>query len=70
MEKKFDDTNRGTLFTNGNKQKETHPDYTGKINVEGIVYYLSGWKKTSKAGNDYWSLSIQKKEEKKFTGGF
>ena len=35
----YDNTNSGAFFVNDRKQKETHPDYNGKINVEGKDYY-------------------------------
>jgi hypothetical protein len=38
----YDNTNSGTFFVNDRKEKETHPDYTGKIDVEGVQYYLKG----------------------------
>lgn len=60
----YDDTNRGALFSKSNKPSDTHPDYTGNLNVEGVDYWVSGWKKTSKAGDTYLSLSVTKKIEK------
>ena len=41
-EKKYDNTNKGTLYKNDNK-KEKQPDYRGKINVNGIDFRISGW---------------------------
>ncbi len=54
----YDNTNSGTFFVNDRKEKETHPDYTGKINVEGTEYYLKGWKKTAKSGLNFLSLAL------------
>lgn len=43
----FDNTNRGAIW--GNKEKDDqHPnwcDYKGSINIEGVEYWLSGWKR-------------------------
>lgn len=50
--------NKGALFTNNRKQKETHPDFKGEINVNGKKYDLSGWKKQGQNGA-FISLSIQ-----------
>lgn len=60
--KQYDNTNRGVLFPNDKKGNEKRPDLTGDINVEGVEYRLSAWKKSSKAGNNFLSISIQKKE--------
>jgi hypothetical protein len=63
MEKQYDDTNRGTLFTNDRKEEEKHPDYTGSLNVGGVEYRISGWKRTSKAGAKFLSLSVREKTD-------
>jgi hypothetical protein len=60
-EKKFDDTNRGILFRNDQKQDDKHPDYRGSINIDGREYWLSGWRKETKKGTAL-SLSVQPKE--------
>ncbi len=54
----YDNTNSGTFFVNDRKQKDTHPDYNGKINVEGKEYYLKGWKKKAKSGTNFLSLAL------------
>jgi hypothetical protein len=58
----YDNSNRGALFKNDRKEKETHPDYKGSLNVGGVDYWLSSWISKSKAGATYMSLSIQPKE--------
>jgi hypothetical protein len=57
----YDNTNRGTLFTNDRKTSEKHPDLKGSINIEGKEYWLSGWFKTGKSGG-FTSLSASPKE--------
>jgi len=59
----YDNTNRGNLFKNDKKEEEKHPDLNGSINVGGKDYWLSAWKKTSKAGTPFWSLSVRPKQE-------
>ena len=59
----FDPTNRGSLFKNEKKESDKHPDMNGTLNVNGKEYWISGWKKTSKAGTGYISISIRQKEE-------
>jgi hypothetical protein len=57
----YDNSNRGALFKNTRKEKDTHPDYTGKIDVDGVEYWLSAWLKQGKSGT-FMSLSVKKKE--------
>jgi len=64
MSKDYDNTNSGTVFDNDRKEKETHPDFTGTLNVEGKEYWISAWKKTSKAGKRFISLAVKSKDGK------
>ena len=61
--------NSGSLFTNGRKERETHPDFTGRLKIgddlleairNGDELQLSGWKKQTKNGQSWVSLSIGK----------
>lgn len=45
----FDKTNTGTLGVNNRREKDTHPQHKGQINIEGVEYWLSGWEKENKA---------------------
>ena len=56
----FDRTNTGILFKEADKQSERHPDFTGNLNVDGVEYRLSGWKKESN-GKQFLSLSVSPK---------
>lgn len=58
----FDNTNRGVLFKNERKEKDTHSDYNGSINVEGQEYWLDAWLKEAKSGKKFFSLSIKSKD--------
>jgi hypothetical protein len=55
----FDNTNRGALFKNKDKDNEQQPDYNGKLNVGGDEFYISAWLKTSKKGEKFMSLSVK-----------
>jgi hypothetical protein len=72
--KAFDNTNRGTLGKNKKKDKsdpshEKKPDYSGKINIEGKDYWLSGWLREGQDGEKFFSLSVQPQEENRDTRG-
>ncbi len=60
----YDNTNRGMISKNQNKTSDNHPDHSGSLNVNGVDYWLSGWVKKSKAGNNFLSLSIKPKDAK------
>jgi uncharacterized protein (DUF736 family) len=52
--------NSGGLFVNDRKEKENHPDYNGKVTVDKAgLYYLKGWKRTTKNGQPMLSLALE-----------
>jgi hypothetical protein len=60
----YDNTNRGTLGKNKNPKSDDSPEYTGKLNVNGVDYNLNGWIRTNKKDNSkFFGLSIMPKEE-------
>lgn len=61
----YDNTNRGSIWKNDRKEKETHPDFKGSINVEGKEFWLSAWKRKEGANpkSPALSFSVQPKEE-------
>jgi hypothetical protein len=59
----YSNENRGSLFKNDKKTEEKHPDMSGSINIDGTEYWISGWKKQSKAGTGFISLSVRPKEQ-------
>ena len=63
MEKKYDNTNGGALFPNDRKEKDTHPDLRGSINVGGVDYWIKAWKKDAKSGVKFLSLAVNPKDE-------
>lgn len=57
--------NTGSLFANKKRTKPNQPDYNGKVNVGGLEFYISGWKKVSpKSGETYLSLAFKVVENK------
>ena len=56
--------NKGSIFKNEKKEKETQPDYTGQANVDGTVYNVSAWINKSKGVKsilDYLFLFLNQK---------
>ena len=58
----YDNTNRGVLFKNDRKEKDTQPNMKGSINVEGVEYWVSAWTKEGQNGK-FISLSLTPKEQ-------
>lgn len=60
----YDDTNKGVLFRNDQKTKDTQPDMTGKVNVEGVEFRIAGWTREAKSsGKKFLSLAIEPAEQ-------
>ena len=51
--------NTGAIFKNDKKTAETHPDYKGKVNVNGADMEVALWLKESKSGTKYFSATFQ-----------
>ncbi len=63
MSQQYDNTNRGILSRNDRKEEDSHPDFTGQINVAGVDYWLNGWTKERKDGSGrFFSLSVKPKQ--------
>lgn len=58
----YDDELRGVLFPEHNKKHDKSPDFTGKVQVEGVEYRLAAWKRTSGSGRGFLSLSLNVNE--------
>lgn len=41
----FDNSNRGAIWGNDDRQKDTHPHFKGKATIDGVEYYVSAWKR-------------------------
>lgn len=54
--------NSGVLFRNDKRETEKHPEYTGKITIEGVEYYLSAWvNESARTGQKYFTLKAATK---------
>lgn len=60
----YDNTNRGQMWRNDKKEKDSHPDFKGSINIEGVEYWLNGWSRRPDANPKAPAVafSVQKKE--------
>ena len=54
----YDNTNRGSIWKNEKKETEKHPDFTGSLNVEGVEYWVSAWKRKPDASAKAPALSF------------
>lgn len=61
----YDQTNRGSIWRNEKKEKDTHPDFTGSLNVNGQEFWVNAWKRKDGANPKApaLSFSIKPKEE-------
>lgn len=61
----FDNTNRGSIWKNDKKETEKHPDFTGSLNVNGVEFWVSAWKRRADQPDKApaLSFSIKAKDE-------
>jgi len=61
----YDRTNRGAIWKNRDKKEDKHPDFKGSLNVDGVDYWVSAWKRKEDEPNNRpaLSFSIKPKEE-------
>ena len=52
-------TNRGSLFRNTDKQDGAERDYKGVANIEGRLFWVSGWVQQSEGKPKFLSLSFK-----------
>ena len=50
--------NSGAIFKNNYKKAETHPDYKGKMNVDGKEKEVALWVRETKNGEKFFSMAI------------
>ena len=62
MAEQYDNNMRFALFKN-TKTKETQPDYTGTITIDGIEKKLSAWIRTSEKVGSFLSGQLSEKQE-------
>jgi hypothetical protein len=57
----YDNSNSGAIWKNDRKEKDTQPDFTGSLNVGGIEYWVSAWKRKPDANPNAPALSFSVK---------
>jgi len=62
----YDNTNRGSIWKNDKKETDSHPDFRGSLDVDGVEYWVSAWKRKEGANpkSPALSFSITKKESR------
>ena len=62
----YSNENRGSIWPNQKKETDNHPDFTGTLNVEGVEFWVSAWKKKPDANPKAPSLTftVKAKDEK------
>jgi hypothetical protein len=62
MSQQYDNNMRGVLFKNDRKEQDSHPDYKGSCEINGVEHWISAWIKEGRQGK-FMSLSFKVKEE-------
>ena len=53
--------NRGYLMKNQRREKDSQPNHSGVINIEGKQYWLNGWQLKTVAGEPILKVSVKRK---------
>lgn len=61
--KVYDNTNRGVLFANDKDGNDSRPDFTGKINVDGVEKRLAAWTQFSDKVGEFLSIRVSEIED-------
>lgn len=57
--------NRGAIWSNKRKTKETDPQWTGSATIDGVEYWVSSWPgKKDVPGSPSLTFSFRKKDQK------
>lgn len=55
--------NSGSIFVNDRKEKETHPDMTGRAVIGGVRYWVNLWHRKGGDGTEYDHVTFKPVEE-------
>lgn len=60
----YDNNLKGIISKNDRKEKDTHPDIKGQCEIDGVAYWISGWRKERNDGSgSFYSLSFEQKDQ-------
>jgi hypothetical protein len=61
----YDNTNKGAIWKNDNRERDTQPHFKGNLDVDGVEYYVNAWKREEGAHPNAPALkfSITKKSD-------
>ena len=45
----YDNNQKGAIWKNEKREKDTHPHFKGNATIEGVEYYVSAWKRDDNA---------------------
>ena len=54
----FNNENRGAIWKNEKRAKDTHADFTGELDVNGTKFYLNAWKRKPEASEKAPALTF------------
>lgn len=54
----YDNNNRGSIWKNDKKEKDTHPDFTGSAVINGVEGWVSAWKRKPDANDKAPALTF------------
>jgi hypothetical protein len=57
--KPYETNMRGTLGKNDRRETDNQPEYTGKCEIDGKMYWISAWVKEGQGGRKFFSLSFK-----------
>ncbi len=61
----YSNLNRGVLFKNSKKTKDSQPDYQGRLDMNGEEHFISAWIEKSRAGEIYMSIRVNDRTDVK-----
>lgn len=61
----YDNNNKGAIWGNDRKEKDTQPDFTGECLIDGVEYRMAAWKRApdSKPGTPSLKFQFTNKAE-------